>query len=241
MESVEIGSSNLDEIKSGIDIAKRDIDLSDQRTEILIKLRCSPEWKKKFEAVKGKAKQLRTCWDKLGLEIGKDVSGKEAQNEYNYLIGQFKKHSKIAKRSGEGAIRWKWYSILKPLIGNDHNIKPLNLLDTANSSTEINLYPIDEKMIKTIDDVKGPPLKISKKSNPIDPMIELFQKSLAQREILLNSICSTSEKDIENSVNDASLVRLEHKFEFLEDKVASIFNSIDKLTDKMEEFFNKFN
>lgn len=80
--------------------------------------------------MKGKARQLGMLWNELAVELGFCKSGVEIKNEYNYLLNQFKKHHLIAKRSGEGAIKWPYYAHLKDALIKNPSVTPVCTLDS---------------------------------------------------------------------------------------------------------------
>ena len=110
---------------------------SDQRrwsfreTEALVTLRHDPHCQDAFDASKGRARQISALWDSLAAKIDPLISGSAARNQYNYLVSQFKKHSAKAKVSGEGAVTWRYYNLLKEHLQNHPAISPVALLDSA--------------------------------------------------------------------------------------------------------------
>lgn len=71
----------------------------------LIKLRNCPEWTEKFNLMKGKAKQTGMLWNSLAKELSSELSSSDCRTQYSYLVGQFKHHNLIARRSGEGPLK----------------------------------------------------------------------------------------------------------------------------------------
>jgi hypothetical protein len=81
--------------------------------------------------MRGKAKQIGILWSELAKELELGISGLETKTEYNYLLNQFKKHNLIAKRYGEGAVKWMFYTMLKESLIKNPTVSPVCLLDNG--------------------------------------------------------------------------------------------------------------
>ncbi|KAI5153188.1 hypothetical protein ENBRE01_3150 [Enteropsectra breve] len=98
---------------------------------MLIILRNSTDWDKRFSDVKGKAKQTGDVWNELVREISAELTGIEARVEYNYLLNQFKQHKLITDKSGEGSVRWKHYLTFKDCLLRTPAVTPICTADSA--------------------------------------------------------------------------------------------------------------
>ncbi|KAI5154197.1 hypothetical protein ENBRE01_3324 [Enteropsectra breve] len=104
---------------------------SNKNLKKLVSLRCSADWEDRFCGQKGKARQIGELWEAIAAEIDLETTGVDARTQYNYLLNQFKKHDLKAKKSGEGAVKWRFYKLFKDNFIKNPVISPVALIDTS--------------------------------------------------------------------------------------------------------------
>lgn len=198
----------------------------------LIELRNNVEWNDRFNESKGKARQIGMLWNDLSNELGDNFSGLELKNQYNYLLNQFKKHNLIAKRSGEGAINWPFYTALKEHLIKNPTVTPVCLLDDGevknSKDTLRDESSCDNTLISesTVVSAAEKPKKIKVNIN------ERIAQSMENKNKILETLLTQ---------NNVSFNTVKDDVQYLKDEISKTNSKIDTLLDAMSKFLNEKN
>lgn len=77
-----------------------------------------------FENSKGHAHKIKALWNEIATKIGEGLKGEVVRTKYNYLVKEFRHHHTRARASGEGAVKWQFYTLLKSHLLRDPSVVP---------------------------------------------------------------------------------------------------------------------
>lgn len=187
----------------------------------LIELRHSVEWEEQFNSMKGKSRQITNIWNDLAAEISTDISGQDARVQYNYLVNQYKKHNQIAKRSGEGGVKWRFYDMLKQFISKSPVITPIATLDSNKEDPlKISTLVEDDSELASLSSFKSP-IQIkakSEKRNSLQPVLLSLIETMTQRGKTMESLLKLNdESKLTNEINEikSKINGIDEKFDLI--------------------------
>jgi hypothetical protein len=103
--------------------------------QTLIELRHDPDMDALFRKNRSNARKIKELWQSIAVDLGGrfevSITGQRTKEEYNYLLKEFCRHSLKARESGEGAVRWQVYNLLKTTFTKDPSVSPAATLDTG--------------------------------------------------------------------------------------------------------------
>ena len=99
---------------------------TDAISKKLIEVRHDPLMDERFLNNKTHAHKIKKLWEDIALGVDFALSGAEEKKKYNYLLGEFRKHALVAKKSGAGAIKWRFYEPLKHHLLKDSSEAPVD-------------------------------------------------------------------------------------------------------------------
>jgi hypothetical protein len=206
------------------------IEWSKDEVSELIRIRHDVQWNEKFNAKKGKARQLSLLWDELAVFLSAEKTGLEARSAYNYLVLQFKKYNIIAKRTGEGAVKWPYYKILKETIINNPVVSPVCIID--NGIIEQSDANEDERIDSAMSELSNSTVI---KNKPKNSNLETIMKTLSEISNTRNNLIS----DLINNKNSESLKEQEKEIKQLREDIKHINENVTGIHEMLSKFLKK--
>ena len=162
------------------------------------------------------------------------------KNKYNHLIQEYRRHHLKSKVSGESAVKWQYYTILKDFLSKDPSIKPTNVVDSQTISLESTISPEPTPSTMEISPyifdnefVRPSSAKKHKQSNKIDEILNVFIDNNRKKQELMTTFVNQSTqtpKEIINLTEEVGAIKQQIKQ--LDEKVTEIFNFIKNLSQK---------
>ncbi|KAI5152091.1 hypothetical protein ENBRE01_2562 [Enteropsectra breve] len=198
---------------------------SNEQIEMLIILRNSTEWDKRFSDAKGKAKQTGDVWTELVREISAELTGVEARVEYNYLLNQFKKHKLIADKSGEGSVRWKHYLTFKDCLLRTPAVTPICTADSARFENPVifdSLSDFENSDLSIRSDSSASKAKHKKKESYETKMLNIME---ARNNVITSILTNKSDS---GKKTDEKIEAIQTDIKSLNDKIDLLFQKLMK-------------
>lgn len=204
----------------------------------LINLRHDVDIEMQFDKHKSHAHKIKILWDEIGHKVDGELTGPAAKNKYNYLVQEYRRHHLKSKISGEGAVKWQYYAILKDFLSKNPSIKPTNVVDSQTialesatspepspSTMEISPDIFDNEFIRPLT------AKKHKRSNKIDEILNVFIDNNRKKQELMTTFVNQSNqtpKEIIDLTEEVGAIK--QQIQQLDDKVTEIFNFIKNLS-----------
>lgn len=148
-----------------------------------------------FDKHKAHAHKINKFWIEIGQKVDATLSCEAVKTKYNYLVQEYRKHHSRAKISGEGAIKWQYYAILREYLSKDPSINPTTVVDSqsyasptspdiSTATLEINEDFFDNELTLPLN------AKKPKRANKMDQFFNVFKENNRQKPELMNQYIS---------------------------------------------------
>ncbi|KAG0437881.1 hypothetical protein DMUE_3430 [Dictyocoela muelleri] len=196
-----------------------------ETVELLMTLRMNESNKMAFERSSKFPKKIKALWEEIASEIGDGYDGNMVKDKYNNLIQIYRINIAESKKSGAGAIKWKYWKMFQKLIGNKIITEPDYKVSVGHPDDEdIILY----NPLKTLSD--EPNNRENKKRKSLKELkYQVFKKTLEEKK---DSPSTSKHFEVEISLIKNQLkedkMSSNKKFEELEDKLITILDILNK-------------
>jgi hypothetical protein len=104
---------------------------NNRKIKNLVEIRHDVEYVDKFGEPKNNGYMIRLLWKEIAFAIDEELTGQEVSDKYKYLLKKFKLNNLKAKTSGECAIKWPHYNVMKEYLFSEPSIYPIVLVETS--------------------------------------------------------------------------------------------------------------
>ena len=124
------------------------------------------------------------------------------------MVQEYRRHYLKSKISGEGAVKWQYYAILKDFLSQDPSIKATNVVDSQTISLESTISPEPTPSTMEISPdifdnefVRLSSAKKHKRSNKIDEILNVFIDNNRKKQELMTTFVNQSTQTPKEIIN----------------------------------------
>lgn len=200
----------------------------------LVEARNTPEMVEQFKIAEKNAYKIKNCWERVKNNAGLfEHSTADLTKRYNDLLSKYREYLISSKKSGSGAIKWKYWTLFQQnlMVGRDLNpgITFNSTLPPESSLTQHSTpYPMhspEKNSDSNIEIINTKPneFTMTPKKKKVDENTEILTKFLENSNSFKTDISSTLSK-----LNDE-----------YHEEILSLKGSIKDLENSFNEKFNK--